>query len=73
VSILEEYMQNPRVSLVYSESMSSYSLRDGHVQQPVRVRYAYELMDAYDMFREGTTASGSKNGFRIRDKCLPHI
>jgi acetoin utilization protein AcuC len=53
VSILEEYMQNPRVSLVYSESMSSYSLRDGHVQQPVRVRYAYELMDAYDMFREG--------------------
>ena len=42
-------MQNPRVSLVYSESLASYSLREGHVQQPVRVRYAYELMDAYGL------------------------
>ena len=42
-------MQKPRVSLVYNESMASYSLREGHVQQPIRVRYAYELMEAYGL------------------------
>ena len=46
-------MQNSRVSLIYSESMSSYSLRDGHVQQPIRVRYAYELMSAYGLLADG--------------------
>jgi acetoin utilization protein AcuC len=46
-------MQHSRVSLVYSESLASYSLREGHVQQPVRVRYAYELMDAYGLLGDG--------------------
>ena len=54
-------MQNPKVSLIYSESMSSYSLRAGHVQQPIRVRYAYELMDAYGLIgRDAATLVAPK-------------
>ena len=39
-----------RAAFVYDESLSRHELRDDHPMRPVRLRYTYELLQAYGAF-----------------------
>ena len=39
-----------KAAFVYDPSMSQHVLREGHPMQPMRLRYTYNLLEAYDAF-----------------------
>lgn len=41
-----------RAAFVYDEKVSQHVLREDHVMRPTRLRYTYELLEAYGAFRE---------------------
>ena len=40
----------PRAAFVYDDAMSQHVLRADHPMRPIRLRYTYELLDAYGAF-----------------------
>jgi acetoin utilization protein AcuC len=40
-----------RAAFVYDDEVSQHVLREDHVMRPTRLRYTYELLDAYGAFR----------------------
>ena len=43
-------MADRRGAFIYRDSMSRHVLREDHVFKPVRLRYTYELLEAYRAF-----------------------
>ena len=43
-------MTERRGAFIYRDSMSRHVLREDHVFKPVRLRYTYELLEAYRAF-----------------------
>ena len=41
-----------RAGFVYSDILSRHVLREGHVMVPTRLRYTYELLEAYGVFQQ---------------------
>lgn len=41
-----------KAAFVYDEAVSHHVLREGHVMRPTRLRYTYELLEAYGAFRD---------------------
>ncbi len=41
-----------RAAFVYDEQVSQHVLREDHVMRPTRLRYTYELLEAYGAFRD---------------------
>ncbi len=39
-----------RAAFIYDEALSQHVLREGHVMQPTRLRYTYELLESYHAF-----------------------
>ena len=39
-----------RAAFVYDDAMSHHQLRQDHPMRPVRLRYTYELLQAYGAF-----------------------
>ena len=46
-------MTERRGAFIYRDSMSRHVLREDHVFKPVRLRYTYELLEAYQAFEAG--------------------
>ncbi len=42
---------------VYDEKVSQHQLREDHVMRPTRLRYTYELLEAYGAFRQSSLAA----------------
>ena len=40
----------PRAAFFYDDAMSQHVLRQDHPMRPIRLRYTYELLDAYGAF-----------------------
>ena len=41
-----------RAAFVYDEAVSQHVLRDDHVMRPTRLKYTYELLEAYGAFKD---------------------
>ena len=45
-------MSARKAAFIYDPKVSQHVLREGHVMRPTRLRYAYEMLEAYGAFKE---------------------